>query len=179
MDDSTRLQSLRLGDPNAFTEVYRLHKAAVYRYACALCGQVSEAEDLLQEAFLGLLRNLDRVEERGPLLPYLLQSVRHRHIDRLRSFNERGRPLPERGLVDSRPGTEEQAAREEKIQKVAAAIAELPKIQGEVVRLRLYAGLDYDGIAAMLTVPRDTVRSRYRAALDRLRERLRRSVGDA
>ncbi|MGE3163934.1 MAG: RNA polymerase sigma factor [Planctomycetota bacterium] len=179
MDDSTHLRGLELGDPAAFAEVYRLHKAAVYRYACALCGRSSEAEDLLQEAFLGLLRNLDRVDERSPLLPYLLRSVRHRHIDRLRSFAERGCPLPEGALVDPQPGLEEQLTREERIQAVTAAIGELPESQGEIVRLRVYAGLEYEGIADMLALPRDTVRSRYRAAIDRLRERLRRSVGDA
>lgn len=174
-----RIRALQRGNTETFAEIYREHKDAVYRYACALTGRSTEAEDLLQEAFLGLLRNVDRVSQREPLLPYLLRAVKHRHIDRLRSFSGRQRTLPEREPPDPRESLDEATSRNERIESVAAAIAELPEPQGEVVRLRTYAGLSYEDIAAMLSVPRDTVRSRYRAALERLRERLGRKVEDA
>lgn len=179
VDDAKHIRAIRRGKTRAFEEIYRTYKTRVYRYACAVSGNSSDAEDLLQEAFLGLLRNIDRIDERRPVLPYLLQSVRHRHVDRLRSFSHRHQvSVDAEQLPVSFNEESELVERQEGAALVSAALAALPDGQGEVVRLKFYGELGYDGIAAQLAVPAATVRSRYRAAIQKLRNLLGRSVRD-
>ncbi|MCA8959061.1 MAG: sigma-70 family RNA polymerase sigma factor [Planctomycetes bacterium] len=175
MSDAFQLRRLRAGHADAFDAIYRSHGAAVYRYACAVCGDRSTAEDLAQEAFLGLLRNVDTLDERRPLRPYLLRSVKNRHVDRWRSFVERGVPLPAEDPPSNAPGVEEHLERAESVAAVTRLLEELPETQSEIVRLRIYGELDYEAIAAMTDAPRDTVRNRYRAAIARLGSLLKRS----
>ncbi|MEM7163859.1 MAG: RNA polymerase sigma factor [Planctomycetota bacterium] len=176
MDDTTWIRALRRGDANAFEALYGAYRQQVYRYACSVSGSAASADDLLQEAFLGLLRNIDRIDETRPLLPYLLQSVKHRHVDRLRSFEERRRPLPATDRTTDPEEVTSQMERDESRVIVSDAIAALAEPQGEVVRLKVYGGLTYDAIAAQLAVPAATIRNRYRAALNHLRQLLGRSV---
>lgn len=176
MDDTTWIRALRRGDATAFEALYGAYRQQVYRFACSLTRSSADADDLLQEAFLGLLRNIDTVDEGRPLLPYLLQSVRNRHVDRVRAFEERRQPLPGN---DRATGSEEVSAQMEQQESrtmVSEAIAALAAPQGEVVRLKVFGGMSYDAIATELAVPAATIRNRYRAALHRLRQLLGRSV---
>ena len=174
MQDATWIRALRHGDAAAFEELYRAYRQQVYRYACSVSRSAADADDLLQEAFLGLLRNLERIDETQPLLPYLLRSVRNRHVDRVRSFEERRQPLPVEPVPAAEPA--DSVERQESIAVVCDAIEALAEAQGEVVRLKLYGGLTYDAIASQLAVPTATIRNRYRAAINRLRQLLGRSV---
>ncbi|MBQ6052677.1 MAG: RNA polymerase sigma factor [Clostridia bacterium] len=47
------------------TELYTVYRAELLRYCCMMCGNVSDAEDLLQETFMKALSNLDLLEELG------------------------------------------------------------------------------------------------------------------
>jgi RNA polymerase sigma-70 factor (ECF subfamily) len=58
-------------------------------------------------------------------------------------------------------------------QELAAALAELPPEQRAVTHLKLWGGLTFEEIAAALEIPPNTTASRYRYALDKLRDRLR------
>jgi RNA polymerase sigma factor (sigma-70 family) len=67
---------------------YRLHKDAVYRFAWRMTGSTAAAEDILQECFLGLLRNPGSYDPaRAPLRPFLLAMARNQALKRWR--NER------------------------------------------------------------------------------------------
>ncbi len=177
MNDKRWIRAIRQGDTAAFEQLYGAYKQSVYRYALSLSGSVADADDLLQEAFMGLLRNIDRVDGARPVLPYLLKSVRNRHVDRLRSFAERRQPLPD-DPVSASPGAAAVLEKGEQRGQVLAAVGALSEAQAEVVRLRLYGELSYDSIAEQLRVPAATIRNRYRAALERLREILGRSARD-
>lgn len=189
MDDAAVIRALRRGDPLAFDALYAATRGPVYRYACALAGSIADADDLFQEAMLGLVRNADRLDETRPVLPYLLASVRNRHRDRLRqpalrsagsgattdprgSGSTRGRPT-----VTNRSAIEH-AEHAEQLREVRQAIQALPETEAEVVRLHLYGELSYEEIARAVEAPAATVRNRYRSALARLRRALGRLVRD-
>jgi len=164
-------------DGGAFGVFYRQHRAPVMRYACALAGNVADGEDLLQEAFLGFLRGLDRFEVGRPALPYLLTSVRNRYRDRKKRFAERGQRLDQvpAGRVSTEPG--DPLVEAERHIEIWAALRQLSGEQAEILRLRVFAEVGYAEIATQLGIPPATVRSRYRAACARLKEQLAGKVG--
>lgn len=179
VSDAFWIAAIRRGDERAFEALYREYKDRVYRYACSLAGVGPAAEDLVQEAFLGFLRNVDRLRRDAPVLPYLIRSVRNRFIDRKRSFGARGETLgPRHDAPDERPAPAEQSWERERDALVQQAISSLPPPQAEVIRLRVFGRLDFATIAAEVDAPLATVRNRYRRALDTLRQRLERTIGD-
>jgi len=174
----SRIEAIRRGDARAFEALIHELAPRVHAYACSLAPRRVDAEDLAQEAFLGLLRNIDSVAH-DEALAYLLRSVRNRWIDRHRAFAARGRPLedaPE--AISGEPGPSDLPERAERDDLVHRAIEALPESQGEVVRLRVFARLDFASIAEEVAVPLATVRSRYRAALEKLKLTLGRTIGD-
>ncbi|MEQ8767998.1 MAG: sigma-70 family RNA polymerase sigma factor [Planctomycetota bacterium] len=179
MSDAFWIEAIRRGDERAFEALYLEYKDRVYRYACSMSGVGPAAEDLVQDAFLGFLRNIDQLRPNATVLPYLLRSVRNRHIDQKRSFASRGRPLETATRATAGvPAPPDQSWERERHDLIQEAIDSLPPDQADVVRLRLFGKLDYAAIGEEVSAPAATVRSRYRSALDSLRQRLGRTIGD-
>ena len=77
MDDKALLERVRRGDRQAFSQLYALHQAAIYRYAAHLCGAAA-ADDVVQDTFVALLGQPGRYDaSRGPILGYLIGIARH------------------------------------------------------------------------------------------------------
>jgi RNA polymerase sigma-70 factor (ECF subfamily) len=159
------------------------HHAALYRFAWRLAGSAADAEDAVQEVFLGLLRpGCGFDPERSALRTYLFGAVRNQCLKRLRQ----GRPLPDgRGSVSglhqtqnrereradgSTPETE--VLRGEVAGAVAAAIAALPESQREVLILAHYEQLSLAEIAEVTELEIGAVKSRLQRARATLRETL-------
>ncbi len=176
--DRELIEAIRRGRPEAFETLYRRHKDAVFRYACAVSGSVADGEDLLQEAFLGLLRNARRLDPERRVLPYLLQTIRNRQIDGLRAFARRGRQLSELHSPISQVGADQSVVEEEQTAALSDALGALPAKQRDVLTLRIFGGLSYEEIAAEQAAPKATVRTRYRAAIDKLRQVLGRRIAN-
>ncbi len=179
MSDAFWIAGIRRGDERAFEALYTEYKDRVYRYACSLGGVGLVAEDLAQDAFLGFLRNVDRLRPDAAVLAYLLRSVRNRFIDQRRSFAGRTQSLEAaQHASDGRPAPAEQSWERERETLVQEAVSALPEPQADVIRLRLFGRLDFATIASEVEAPLATVRNRYRRALDTLRQRLGRTIGD-
>jgi len=136
------------------------------RTALLLVGDRSSAEDVVQEAFLGLYRSVSRLRDPDSALAYLRASVLNGCRSVMRS---RRRALLRRVTHDPPVWSAESAAlsREDR-RAVMAAMALLPRRQREVLALRYYAGLTDHEIAQVLGVSRSTVSSCASRALARL-----------
>lgn len=150
-------------------EAFELHAAALSRYARFLGGvDEARAEDLVQSAFVALMNAARRgewpPEPRGFLFQVLINQDRaHRRDAQRRSpdfWAGYARFIGERHGAPP-PSPEARIALQEGIEA-------LPEGQREVL-FRLCAGLSYAEVAAALEIPEKTVRSRYYAALERLR----------
>jgi RNA polymerase sigma factor (sigma-70 family) len=89
MSDAELIAASRTGDGDAFGELYRRHVPAARAAARAMCRNRSDADDLVSEAFLNVLRTLQNGN--GPEMafrPYLLVAVRNRFYDRMRRKQE-------------------------------------------------------------------------------------------
>jgi RNA polymerase sigma-70 factor (ECF subfamily) len=162
------------GDADAFEVVLERHADAAFSLAYRICGRQALAEDVVQEAFLGLWRSGARYDRaRGSVRTWTLGMVHNRAIDALRrsGVHERRRASAE-GLDESLQApdrTDAQAIHNAAAADVRAALAALPHEQRRVVELAYFGGFTHAEIAGMLDTPIGTVKGRMRLALEKLR----------
>jgi RNA polymerase sigma-70 factor (ECF subfamily) len=151
-----------------FQTAFAQHKDAVYRFAWRMSGSAATAEDITQDAFVGLLRHPDRFNpDRGSLRAFLLGIARNLALKRWRK-EHRLEPLDDETLV-AEPIDHE---RGELGDIVGRAVQALRPLQREVVILAEYEGLTLAEIARAVDADVGTVKSR----LHRARENLRRML---
>ena len=154
------------------TALYQAHGVGLIRLAVVMLGDRPAAEDVVQEAFCGLYRRWDHLDDPGNALRYLRSSVlngcrsvlRNRGRLRLRLGQDPGRP-------DSVESAESTALVGEEHRAVLAALRRLPDRQREALVLRFYLELSEAEIAQAMGISQGTVKStvsRALAALGRL-----------
>jgi RNA polymerase sigma-70 factor (ECF subfamily) len=155
------IQAAQRGDPGAVEDLYRRHWKPAYRAAYLVTRDAHAAEDIAQEAFLRAIRVLDRFDRGRPFAPWLHRIVTNRALDWARAHALR-RPLE--------PPSEAVApeARSDLSEDLAEAIGRLAPDQRAVIVLRYLLEHTPGEIAEMLDLPRGTVNSRLRRALDEL-----------
>jgi RNA polymerase sigma-70 factor (ECF subfamily) len=148
------------------------HHAAVYRYACRLCGCPTEAEDLTQQTFLIAQRKLHQIREPSRACSWLLAVVRSCFFKSIRKT----RPVPAQNIdldVDQvAEQTDAEPPDEIDREQLAEALAELPDEFRLVVLMFYFEDLPYQEIAAELDIPVGTVMSRLSRAKGHLRKKL-------
>ena len=164
MAERAWIRGAQQGSVADLERLFREHWPRAYRAAQLVTGDAAAAEDIAQEAFLAAVRNLDRFDRRRPFGPWLHRIVVNRAIDwtrarKLRAEVELGDYLP------AAPAPERNGS-------ALARIAELPAEHRAVVVLRYILEYTPGEIAELLDLPRGTVNSRLRRALDALGERL-------
>jgi RNA polymerase sigma-70 factor (ECF subfamily) len=158
--DAALVRAAQRGDGEAVDELFRRHWPAAHRAAWLVVHDAAAAEDIAQEAFLSALRALDRFDRRRPLGPWLHRIVVNRAIDWARARALR----PETELPEAAGRAYEPEIGDELVDALAALGPE----HRAVVVLRHLLGYTPGEIAAMLDLPRGTVNSRLRRALDAL-----------
>lgn len=170
--DTELLSRYCSGDRDAFTEFYQRHRNGLYGYALALTADVADAADLAQETWLALVRKPQAVAAAGNARAYLYRSLRNRHIDSLRKRSRERRAIAEGVPASPLIVPRDELMASERAAEVDAALRSLPAEQREVVLLKIYGGLTFQEVAAVLDENARTVESRHRLALNKLRERL-------
>jgi RNA polymerase sigma-70 factor (sigma-E family) len=158
------------------TALYQAHGVGLIRLAVVMLGDRPAAEDVVQEAFCGLYRRWDHLDDPGNALRYLRSSVlngcrsvlRNRGRLRLRLGQEPGRP-------DSVESAESTALVGEEHRAVLAALRRLPDRQREALVLRFYLELSEAEIAQAMGISQGTVKSTVSRALAALGRLLRES----
>jgi RNA polymerase sigma-70 factor, ECF subfamily len=133
-------------------------------YACCCGLDFASAEDMVQQIFLKLVRG-EAAPTESPLA-YLYRAVRNSSLN-LRRGRRRETELPEEG-----PWLTHAKADPTEVLAVQSALRELPSEQREAVVLRIWGGLTLQEIADATETSLNTVASRYRYGLEKLRERL-------
>jgi RNA polymerase sigma-70 factor (ECF subfamily) len=167
------IKAAKAGSEEALEELYRRHWPWAHRAAYLVVHDVAAAEDIAQEAFLSAVRTLDRFDRRRPFGPWLNRIVINRAIDwaRARALRREAAINPDTDLetADDRVDAQGGSLYSE---ETVAALGTLSPEHRAVVVLRYLLEYTPGEIATILDLPRGTVNSRLRRALDALQTRL-------
>ena len=156
------VRAAQAGSDEAMEALFRAHWRPAHRAAYLIVHDAAAAEDVAQEAFLAAIRALDRFDRRRPFGPWLHRIVVNRAIDwsRARALRREVAEAVDREAPPERPEVWSDA--------VVDALAVLDPDQRAAVVLRHLLEYTPGEIAELLELPRGTVNSRLRRALDRL-----------
>ncbi len=185
--DELLMDAFRLGDANAFEILVVRHSRGVFNYLLRSVRIQARAEELLQEVLVRVIRSKDRYKRSAKFTTWIYTIARNLCVDESRRarFREhesldaprKGRqPEEGRTLLTSMPAdqvpTDEGADAPRLRDRLARAIDELPDDQREVFLMRQVAGLSFREIGDAVGAPENTVKSRMRYALEKLRQDL-------
>lgn len=174
IDDQQLLSALRDGDEEAFAALVRRHHATMVRVAIRYVGTARVAEEVAQDAWLALLRGLDRFEGRSTLKVWLFAIVTNLAKDR-GAREARSYPMPalgeEIGVDEDDP--EQKLLERETRAALVAAIGALPRRQRIVITLRDVCGLSGPEVCDLLHVSPENQRLLLHRARRGVRETLR------
>ncbi len=150
------------------TALYAAHAVGLIRLGYVMLGDRGAAEDVVQDAFVGLYRNWDRLDDPASALPYVRSSVLNGCREALRTRARRY--LRERATAarDGQPPSDSADAPlllTEEHREVLTAVRQLPHRQREAVMLRYYLGLTTDETARVMGISAGTVKSALSRAI--------------
>ncbi|WP_246186787.1 RNA polymerase sigma factor [Microlunatus speluncae] len=159
-----------VGDRTAFADLVRLHAPTAKR-AAVLWGAGSDADDVVQEAFVKAFRAMPRFRPGAEFRPWLLRIVINetRNLHRGRSRREQRERRWWSGRPETDPGAEAAVLTAVRAETLAAALDRLPEPMRAVVTCRYLLELSEAETAACLRLPLGTVKSRLSRALRQLR----------
>lgn len=172
-DEDTLVQALQRGEQAAFDAVFRRWYEPLCRYACRLVnGDMDEAEDLVQQAFVKLWEYRTKLNVSWSLKAYLYKTVHNACLNRLRAQRVRSNYLEQ---VAQEPDTM-QTAPEDTAPELRArfqkAMEALPPQCRHIFELSRFEALKYREIADQLGISIKTVETQMGKALRVLREQL-------
>ena len=192
IDERPLVRAILAGDESAFADLVRRHSAALLHVARSFVYSRAEAEDVVQETWLGVLRGLDRFEGRSSLKTWIFRIAVN--IAKTRSGVER-RTLPFSSLSDeptvdpsrfsngrwrTAPTSFDRLEEQQALACVKSAIEALPSRQRRVIALRDLSGLGASEVCELLDLTPENqrvllhrARAKVRAALERLDEEVR------
>ncbi len=163
------------GSKKACYELYRLYSKAMLNIAYRIVGNIGEAEDVLQEAFLHAFNKVHDFRQETTFGLWLKQIVVSRSINLLRKRKLEWTELEDEKMMNI--PEEEADDDEEKNYKVAAvkeAMKELPEGYRVVISLYLLEGYDHEEIGQILNITENTSRTQFLRAKRKLGEILSR-----
>jgi RNA polymerase sigma-70 factor, ECF subfamily len=165
------LNGLAAGDERAFSALYDQFGERLFRAAYGILGRREDAQDAVQEVFTALVQARKSLAGVNDMAAYLFSALRRAAARRA------GRRKREPALLDS---VSDVAAKAEpsgtdhpRAERLEKALQCLPHEQREVILLKTDGGLTFAQIAEVLGISPNTAASRYRYALEKLREVLR------
>jgi RNA polymerase sigma-70 factor (ECF subfamily) len=175
-NDEDLMLAYGAGDVTAFEELYVKHRGGLFRYMVRQVRDHGTAEELFQDVWQKVIGARERYRPEAKFSTWLYQIAHNRLLDHWRAQSHRP-PIPEdameRAEREPDPTTpERQLSAFEERRRLQLALEQLPEDQRETVLLRLEQDLSLEEIAAITGVGRETVKSRLRYAMDKLRQRM-------
>ena len=176
-DDLLLARRAARADTAAWDELIARYGSRIYGVAASFAGDPSEAEDLTQEIFLKLFRNLKRYRGDVPLAAWALRLSRNLCIDHYRHHRQRLRSetVDDTALqyvAETRDNPQKRAQARQELARVHRILGEMPEILASILILRDLQGLHYEEIGTFLDLPSGTVKSRLNRARRELTRRL-------
>ena len=180
--DEVLMVAYQKGDVRSFEILLTRHRKPVFNFILRFVGSRETAEDLLQETFLRVIKGADAYQRQAKFTTWLYTIARNLCVDQSRRAKHRkaqslDAPMnssAESGtLLDVLPSGEMQSDRlagnKQLHVKLHEALSRLSEEQREVFLMREFLDMPFKEIADVIGVPENTVKSRMRYALEKLR----------
>ena len=165
-------------DRAAFAEFYDRHSPRLYSIAQRILNDATEAQDVLQDAFLQLWEKAANFDPQlGQPSYWAVALVRNKAIDLVRASQRRARLMESAGAeaeltVGVAGSANEHLHGQEKAGLIRSALVDLPAEQRHAIELAFFSGLTQDEISVRLSQPLGTIKARIRRGLLKLRDQL-------
>jgi len=143
--------------------LYRQHGAALVLFASTITGERGRAQDAVHQVFLKLIEN-GNLRQAVDKKAYLFACIRNAVLNE-RKLQNRHEPLDKDSAWFSPPRRDVTGE-----QNLRRSLAALPDDQREIVVLHIWGDLTFSQIADLLSISLNTAASRYRYALEKLRD---------
>lgn len=185
--DEALMARYQKGDVRAFEALLTRHRRPVFNFILRFVREPAVAEDLLQEVFLRVIKGVDAYEKQAKFTTWLYTIARNLCVDQSRRAKHRraysldatmsasegkdGATLLD-VVADGKPATDRQVIGNELHGRLYEAINTLSEEQREVFLMREFLDMPFKDIADVVGCPENTVKSRMRYALEKLKNEL-------
>lgn len=180
VEDRLLLWRFKNGKEDALCRIYEKYRTRLLKLANALSDDRDLAEDVVQDVFVSFAQSAERLRISGNLRAYLATSVANRVRNRFRDSRSR-----QHVSLDSPEATasvannpQQWVTYSEDMRKVNDALEQIPYEQREVVLLHVHGGMKFKAISQLQNVSINTVQSRYRYAVEKLRVVLKEQMSE-
>jgi RNA polymerase sigma-70 factor (ECF subfamily) len=185
--DETLMVGYQKGDVRAFEVLLQRHRKPVYNFILRFCHDPAQAEDLLQDTFLRVIKGAEGYEKQAKFTTWLYTIARNLCVDASRRGKHRkaasldapldasdagGATLLDKVADQKAVAVDRRVIGHELGGKLEAAIGKLSEEQREVFLMREVLDMAFKDIADVVGCPENTVKSRMRYALEKLRGEL-------
>jgi RNA polymerase sigma-70 factor (ECF subfamily) len=169
-EDRLLIRRFNAGDTQALRRIYEKYRSDLFRVAGALLHDSATVEDVVHDVFVAFASQAGRFELKGSLKGYLAICV----ANRARNVGRRDKPISRERLPQIEPqlDSSEIAADSELHEQVRAALADLDPEQRQAIVLHVLGSLRFREIAHQTGESVNTVKSRYRYGIAKLRSQL-------
>jgi RNA polymerase sigma-70 factor (ECF subfamily) len=171
-------------EPEAFDALLDAYSKPLYGYFYRVTGSRQDAEDLLQETFVRVVRSIDRYQDDGRFEAWIYRIAGNLVRDRLRKKNSTPPTKQAFASADADEGADslsrfpdrnendpaENSSRNEQTDRLQIALDRLPEHEREAICLRHFSQMSFQQIAELMEAPLGTVLARAHRGLKRLRE---------
>lgn len=163
----TLLKRIAEGDREALESLYTQTKGAIYGYALSVLKNGHDAEDVLHDCFLAIVKSAASYRSHGKPMAWIMTLTRNLCLQKLRDYQKSDTLPPEDWnlLPDTRQGI----TAEDKL-VLEACMRQLSEEERQIVVLHAISGFKHKEIAKLMELPLATVLSKYSRALKKLKE---------
>lgn len=154
------------GDTDAFTQLYQQTRSAVYAYALSIVKSPHDAEDALQDCFLSIRASAKYYQPEGKPMAWIMAITKHLCFKQLQQQKRTAELVPE--MYPDAPGSDPDTKL-----VIEACLKKLSDEERQIVILHAMAGFKHREIAEFLELPLSTVLSKYRRAINKMKNELR------
>jgi RNA polymerase sigma factor (sigma-70 family) len=170
LEDRLLIWKFKRGSRVALQQIYEKYSGYLLTLATALLNDVNSAEDIVHDFFVAFAQSGQTLKLAGSLKSYLATCVMNRARDKIRLNKHQAVHLDYPDLLCSKSGDSGSAAIcNEYMQRLSTALEQIPYKQREAVILHIRGQMTFKAIAESQKVSIQTVQSRYRYGLDKLR----------
>lgn len=175
--ESDLLAAVASGEHTAFERLYCLYEKRVFQYICTLVYDAALAEEILGDTMMAVWRGAGTYTGSSRVSTWIFGIARHKALDAIRRSGRRQREVELDGAVHL-PGTHGDpfdAAQQKELSALTRhALTALSPEHQEILRLVFYDELPYEEIAALLSIPTNTVKTRVYYAKQHLKKQFER-----